>query len=613
MGAEHRKDSLHSHSDASSHNGSLGPKTGDIRMKRLNGPKGIDNQNFLDDEGRVNGHVPRVSVVSSEIEVVPPEQGRDEVDAWEKMPAAQDEEDGPPWSSLTPKEKALRILLNLAKFVGLLGLLYFFICSLDLLGSAFRLMAGRAAGDIFRESELLANPVTGLMIGILVTVLLQSSSTSTSIVVAMVSSKILRVEQAIFIIMGANIGTSVTSTIVAMSQAGDRDCFRRAFAGGTVHDMFNWLTVLVLVPVEWGTHYLYYLTEAITDTMGNSSDVQVGELQFLQAATRPFTDLIVQVDEGALEHFAAGNTDGRVLKTECGLENVTLSNGTSINQIIPCTHLFMDSGLEDLHIGLIMLFLSLFIICTSLVLLVKLLSSVLKGAVAKAIKKTVNYRLPKPFGFLTGYIAILVGAGLTVIVQSSSVFTSTLTPLVGLGVIEIERMYPLVLGSNLGTTATSVLAALASSPATFHQALQTALVHLFFNLSGVLLWYSIPFMRKAPIGAAKVLGNTTAKYRWFAIMYIILMFLVVPGVVFGLSMAGFIYLGVFGGLFLLIFIVVIVINILQRKKPKWLPRWLRHWDWLPLWMHSLEPLDRVIRAIFSVCGCCRNVLNPAVQ
>ena len=55
---------------------------------------------------------------------------------------------------------------------------------------------------------------------------------------------------AIPIVMGANIGTSVTNTIVSMGQITNKDDFRRAFAGATVHDIFNWLTVIVLLPLE---------------------------------------------------------------------------------------------------------------------------------------------------------------------------------------------------------------------------------------------------------------------------------------------------------------------------------------------------------------------------
>lgn len=61
---------------------------------------------------------------------------------------------------------------------------------------------------------------------------------------------VLTVRVAIPIIMGANIGTSVTNTIVSLTQMGDRNEFRRAFAAATVHDMFNWLSVIVLFPIE---------------------------------------------------------------------------------------------------------------------------------------------------------------------------------------------------------------------------------------------------------------------------------------------------------------------------------------------------------------------------
>ena len=64
---------------------------------------------------------------------------------------------------------------------------------------------------------------------------------------------VIGIQPAIFIIMGANIGTSVTNTIVALGQVQKRNEFRRAFAGATVHDMFNWLAVICLLPVEWLT------------------------------------------------------------------------------------------------------------------------------------------------------------------------------------------------------------------------------------------------------------------------------------------------------------------------------------------------------------------------
>jgi len=60
-------------------------------------------------------------------------------------------------------------------------------------------------------------------------------------------------------VMGANIGTSVTNTIVATTMMSDRENFKMAFAAATVQDIFNWITVLVLLPLECSTGYLYVL------------------------------------------------------------------------------------------------------------------------------------------------------------------------------------------------------------------------------------------------------------------------------------------------------------------------------------------------------------------
>ena len=114
-----------------------------------------------------------------------------------------------------------------------------------------------------------------------------------------------------------------------------------------------------------------------------------------------------------------------------------------------------------------------------------------------------NSNIPYPFGWLTGYLAILLGAGLTILVQSSSVFTSTMTPLVGSGILHIKRMYPLTLGSNIGTTFTAILAALAIAGDGFERSMQVALCHFFFNIISVIVWYPFPAMRKIPIALAK--------------------------------------------------------------------------------------------------------------
>uniref|UniRef100_A0A8C7LNU5 Sodium-dependent phosphate transport protein 2B n=1 Tax=Oncorhynchus mykiss TaxID=8022 RepID=A0A8C7LNU5_ONCMY len=589
-----------------------------------------------------------------------------EDDPW-NLPELQD--NGLKWSELDTKGKVLRVLTASVKFILLVGFLYMFVCSLDVLSSAFQLVGGKAAGDIFQDNAVLSNPVAGLVIGVLVTLLVQSSSTSSSIVVSMVSSGceythtykytwdththththkhthththtlcifiiVLEVQSAVPVIMGANIGTSVTNTIVAMMQAGDRNEFRRAFAGATVHDFFNWLSVLILLPLEAATGVLYKLTKIIIDSFNIQGGNNAPDL--LNVITDPLTDAIIELDKNVISDIATGDPAARnksLIKIWCKTEKIT----TLVNITVPsdancttgalcwvegnktltqinvtetinlerCNHIFVFANLPDLAVGLILLALSLLILCTCLILIVKLLNSMLKGQVAVVIKKVLNTDFPFPFGWVTGYIAIMVGAGMTFIVQSSSVFTSAITPLVGIGVISLERAYPLTLGSNIGTTTTAILAAMAAPGETLANSLQVALCHFFFNIAGILLWYPIPFTR-IPIRLARALGNRTAKYRWFAALYLLLCFLLMPLTILGLSLAGWQVLVGVAVPIVVLAIFIIVVNLMQARCPQYLPSGLRDWDFLPRPLHSMAPWDRVVTSGMAFCGarCC---------
>uniref|UniRef100_A0A674ARW4 Sodium-dependent phosphate transport protein 2A n=1 Tax=Salmo trutta TaxID=8032 RepID=A0A674ARW4_SALTR len=498
--------------------------------------------------------------------------------------------------SQTQAERMRSVFINVSKIPLLFLFLYMFVCSLDVLSSAFQLAGGKVAGDIFNDNAILSNPVAGLVVGILVTVLVQSSSTSTSIVVSLVSSGLLNVRSAIPILMGSNIGTSVTNTIVALMQAGERDEFERAFAGATVHDCFNWLSVLVLLPLEATTGLLRRLSQAVVDTFHISSGEKAPEM--LKVMTEPLTKLIIQLDKSVITGIAMGDeamSNRSLVRVWCKNHILTVRlNATG-------SHLFVDSFLSDLEVGIILLACSLLLLCTCLLLLVKLLNSLLQGQVAKAIQRIINTDFPYPFGWLAGYLAILVGAGMTFVVQSSSVFTSAITPLIGIGVISIERAYPLTLGSNIGTTATAILAALASPGDKLAAAFQVALCHFFFNILGILLWYPVPTTR-LPIRMARTLGQRTAKYRWFAVLYLLLCFLLLPSLVFALSMAGWQMMAGVGVPFAAALLLVFVVNMLQVHRPGCLPVRLQSWDFLPVWMHSLQPLDTLITKVTLCCA-----------
>jgi sodium-dependent phosphate cotransporter len=151
-------------------------------------------------------------------------------------------------------------------------------------------------------------------------------------------------------------------------------------------------------------------------------------------------------------------------------------------------------GFADPTVGLLLAAAALLLMCGCLLTIVHILNSVLGGRIAGLVKTCINADLPH-VPWLTGYLAMMVGALLTFLLQSSSVFTSTLTPLAGAGLVSLERAYPLTLGSNIGTTTTSIIASLAADSTRRQPSLQIALVHLFFNLSGMLVFYVIPAFR----------------------------------------------------------------------------------------------------------------------
>ncbi|XP_009186039.2 sodium-dependent phosphate transport protein 2C isoform X3 [Papio anubis] len=357
-----------------------------------------------------------------------------------------------PWKELSVAGRLLRVAGSVFKACGLLGSLYFFICSLDVLSSAFQLLGSKMAGDIFKDNVVLSNPVAGLVIGVLVTALVQSSSTSSSIVVSMVAAKLLTVRASVPIIMGVNVGTSITSTLVSMAQSGDRDEFQRAFSGSAVHGIFNWLTVLVLLPLESATALLERLSELALGAASLSPGAQAPDI--LKVVTKPLTHLIVQLDSDVIMSSATGNATNRSLikrwcgttgqptrqnSSNCGAFGPCMErNSTAPVDRLPCRHLFAGTELTDLAVGCILLAGSLLVLCGCLVLIVKLLNSVLRGRVARAVRTVINADFPFPLGWLGGYLALLAGAGLTFALQSSSVFTAAIVPLMG-------RPHPLLL------------------------------------------------------------------------------------------------------------------------------------------------------------------------
>jgi sodium-dependent phosphate cotransporter len=350
---------------------------------------------------------------------------------------------------------------SLALRLILLGALLFgFFVGLDMMGLSFKLFGkGFAEGLIERTS----NPFVSLFVGILATTLVQSSSTTTSMIVALVAAGALTIEGAIPMVMGANIGTSVTNTLVSLAHVTRREEFQRAFAGATVHDFFNWLAVLILLPLEMATGYLARSATFFETVLEGAGGFRLFDP--LKAVVRP-------VSSGLAE-------------------------------------LFGNSGILVLIVGVGLLI-------ASLKFLVDLLKVLMTGRAEATLHRTL---------FRSAIAATTAGLVVTVMVQSSSITTSLMVPLVGAGVVTLEQIFPFTIGANIGTTVTAMLAALSTgSPA----AVSVALSHLIFNLSAAVLIYVPKPIRAIPLTLAKALGKMAARNRLLAAAYILVFFFGLP-------------------------------------------------------------------------------------
>ena len=347
-----------------------------------------------------------------------------------------------------------------ARLLTLLLLLYGFLVGLDMIGIAFKLFGGDFANNLLSTTT---NPFVGLFVGILATSLVQSSSTTTSITVTLVATGALTIEGAIPIVMGANIGTSVTNTIVSLAHVSRREEFQRAFAGATLHDFFNWIAVLILFPIEISTHFLARTSVEVTSWLDGVGGIELSNR--LKEIVRPTAELI--------------------------------------------SRLTGESAVWTVVIGLVVLM-------GSLKLLVDFLKVVMSERAEQILHRTL-FRSPAA--------AILAGTLMTVMVQSSSITTSAIVPLVGAGIVTLEQLFPFTIGANIGTTITAMLAALSTaSPA----AVAVAFAHLFFNLSGMLIVYVPPFMRRIPLALATALGRLGSRNRVLAGVYIVIVFFGIP-------------------------------------------------------------------------------------
>ena len=367
------------------------------------------------------------------------------------------------------------------RLLAVLGLLFVFLVGVRGLGSGFRLLGEDVIQGFFAATE---NPFLGLLVGLLATTLVQSSSVTTSMIVGLVAApeNPLPLANAVPMVMGANIGTTVTSTIVSLAHLGRREEFERAFPIAVCHDFFNYMAVLVLLPLEIATGFLQGTAIWLTTFLAG-----VGGVQY-QSPLRSALSL----------GLAPVSATGEALMPNEGGQAVFL---------------IVVSGL---------------FIFGALLLLVK----TLRAAVHARVERVVNSVLG-----LNAVVSIVVGAVVTVMVQSSSITTSLLVPLGGAGLLRLERAFPVTIGANIGTTVTGFLAALAVSGPNASAGLQIALVHLLFNVSAMALIYPIPAIRNIPLDLSRTSAQLAFRSRRLTVLWVALVFYGLPALFISISRA----------------------------------------------------------------------------
>ncbi|MEM8809046.1 MAG: Na/Pi symporter, partial [Cyanobacteria bacterium P01_G01_bin.38] len=173
------------------------------------------------------------------------------------------------------------------QWLGVVFLVYLLIVAVGMIGAGFKSATGERAEELFAFAT---NPFMGLIVGTVATALIQSSSTVTSIIVGLVAGG-LPVATAIPMVMGANIGTTITNTLVSLGHVTDKTEFRKAFAAATVHDFFNLLSVIIFLPLEILFHPLERMGLFLANALVGGGSMSMKNLNVVKTVTSPVVDL----------------------------------------------------------------------------------------------------------------------------------------------------------------------------------------------------------------------------------------------------------------------------------------------------------------------------------
>lgn len=274
----------------------------------------------------------------------------------------------------------MHMSMYILKLISLLGGLALFLFGMDVMGKALERQAGGKLQTIL--AKMSSNVFKGFFLGLAVTAVIQSSSATTVMVVGFVNSGIMALKQAVGVIMGANVGTTVTAWILSLTALEGESLLVQIFKPTTLAPLLGIVGIV-----------LYMFTK---------SEKKQGVGTILLGFTTLMTGMSLMSDSMAF------------------LEN--------------------EKWFADLMVS-----------------------------------------------FTNPILAIIVGAVLTGVIQSSSASVGILQSLCSTGLVTGGVALPIILGQNIGTCVTALISTIGAN----RNARRAAMVHLYFNLLGVIIFAAV--------------------------------------------------------------------------------------------------------------------------
>jgi sodium-dependent phosphate cotransporter len=339
--------------------------------------------------------------------------------------------------------------------------LLFFILGIEIIVSSLQNAGEESINAILRATS---NSFTAFFIGVVVTAMMQSSSTTTAITVALVASGTIQIHSGVCIVMGANLGTTITSMIVSFGFISEKKEFKRAVSASGYHFFFNLFTILILFPLELYNQFLSRLSLTIT------------------------------------KYFFSNSAPA------------ALAEGVKAGSLFdPINHLLQAvSPVFAVLFGLILIF-------SSILFFRRIISSLLKAQSPEAFSR---------FFFKNRVKSFIWGIITTAAIRSSTITTSVVIPIVSKRITSLKHASPFILGANLGTTITAFFAA--SLNQSNSNVMSIAMAHFLFNLIGVILFFPFPEIEKVVLFSAKSFAKISAAHKFVLLGFILATFFFFP-------------------------------------------------------------------------------------